>query len=451
MAATPLIAATAAKAQEALKRRKVRFVHVGLFDYDGCFRERRLPLDLARLAFDGKLEWCNNVRGWDSADAMWDPRPVAGEAVRIDPTSGRDYGFEDDAALYVADYIGVSAQASPRNLLAAQIKKADAMGYAVRCAFECELFILDETAASLREKNFDNLDFFAPDNRCWDGMPAAENAGFIADLDAAMADMDIPIFAFGLELGPGCFEATLRARDAMRAADDAALFKVFTKAFCHRHGLTASFMAQMDASVAGLSGHIHLSLADKKTAKPVFFDKRQPDNLSKAARHFTGGMLAHMADHTALSAHTVNAYRRLVPGNWSPRTPTWGLGNYSVAVRAIAAQADTARLEFRVPASDTNPHLAMAQMLATGLWGIENKTEPPKPVAGDARALKFARKKALPRNLLDAAERLLASKSARALYGDAFVEQFATSRLNEYTVCSRQVGAFERGRYMDVV
>lgn len=174
MAATPLIAATAAKAQEALKRRKVRFVHVGLFDYDGCFRERRLPLDLARLAFDGKLEWCNNVRGWDSADAMWDPRPVAGEAVRIDPTSGRDYGFEDDAALYVADYIGVSAQASPRNLLAAQIKKADAMGYAVRCAFECELFILDETAASLREKNFDNLDFFAPDNRCWDGMPAAE-------------------------------------------------------------------------------------------------------------------------------------------------------------------------------------------------------------------------------------------------------------------------------------
>ena len=115
-------------------------------------------------------------------------------------------------------------------------------------------------------------------------------------------------------------------------------------------------------------------------------------------RHFTGGMLAHMAEHTVLSAHTVNAYRRLVPGNWSPRTPTWGMGNYSVAVRAIAAQAETARLEFRVPASDTNPHLAMAQMLATGLWGIENKTEPPKPVDGDARGLKFARKKALPRN-----------------------------------------------------
>lgn len=451
MAAPSLAASTAAEALAALKARKARFVHVGMFDYEGSFRERRLPLDLAKLAFDGSLEWCNNVRGWDPTDAMWDPRPVVGEATRIDPASGRAYGFEKDAALYVTDYVGVSAAASPRDLLVSQVAKADAMGYAVKAAFECEYFILDESADSLREKKFSNLAFFAVDNRCWDAMPAAENAGFIADLDDAMAAMDIPLFAVGLELGPGCFEATLRARDCLRAADDAAFFKVFTKAFCHQHGLSASFMAQMDASVAGLSGHIHMSLADKKTGRPVFFDKRQPDNLSKTLRHFTGGMLTHMPDHTVLSAGTVNAYRRLVPGNWSPRTPTWGIGNYSVAVRAVAVNAAQARLEFRVPAADTNPHLAMAQMLATGLWGIEHKTEPPKPVTGNARDIAFPRRKALPRNLLDGAERLMASKSAKAFYGEAFVDQFGRSRLNEYTACSRDVSPFERSRYMDVV
>ncbi len=51
-----------------------------------------------------------------------------------------------------------------------------------------------------------------------------------------------------------------------------------------------------------------------------------------------------LPDCLALCSHTVNAYRRMVPGNWSPRSPTWGVGNSTAAVRVVASDPETARI-----------------------------------------------------------------------------------------------------------
>ena len=66
--------------------------------------------------------------------------------------------------------------------------------------------------------------------------------------------------------------------------------------------------------------------------------------------------------------------------------------------------------------------LLTAAALASGLWGIENKLKLGEPVKGNAYAKQHADRLQLPRTLMEAAERLKQSKSAKELFGKAFVD-----------------------------
>lgn len=443
---------TAAAAAAALEARRIQTVHVGIFDTNASLRERRMPTRHAVAALNGPYSFPNVVHRWDVAETVFDGASTfLSEPAAIDPTSGRVYPFETDAALYVADFTGPSAAHSPRRLLARQIAKADAMGYAVRAAFECEFTVLAETAESLRAGHFAAMRAFVPDNHCYAAVSGAAWADLLTGLEAVMARLEVPFYSLGTELGPGCVEATLEAREPLPAADDYALFKAFTRAYCRSRGLTASFMAQLGAGFQGLSGHLHLSLSDKASGRPAFADAASADGTSPVMRHFIGGLLRLLPEATALCTHTANAYRRMVPGNWSPRSPNWGFGNYSVAVRAVAGDAATTRIEFRVPAADTNPHLTLAMALGAGLWGIETKAEPPAPLEGDARDSVPEGFLPLPRTLAEAADRLSRSRTARALFGDDFIDHFVASRRHEDAVVQRFVSAEERARYLEAM
>ncbi len=444
-------AATSAEgAVAALERAGVRTVHIGILDMDSCLRERRVPVARAIAALHGAYTFPNVLHHWDTGESVYDPDLTYGdEDAAVDPTSGRAYPFEADAALFIADFVGPSADLSARRLLARQVERAARLGFTAKAAMECEFTVLAETADSVRAKNWAGLRAWAPDNRCFAGDSAATYAEFVAELDALAGELDIPLHGLGTELGPGCLEATLLAQEPLRAADDFALFRGFTKAFCRRRGLTASFMAQLGDGFQGLSGHLHLSLAEAKSGKPAFADPAAPDRVSATMRHFIGGLLRLLPEAVALTAHTANAYRRMVPGNWSPRTPTWGFRNYSVAVCASAQTPETTRIEFRVPAADTNPHLTMALALGAGLWGIETKAEPPAPATGNARDLVPEGFAPLPRTLAEAADRLDASRASRAIFGDAFIDHFVMTRRHEDAAVRRHVSAFERARYLE--
>ena len=80
-----------------------------------------------------------------------------------------------------------------------------------------------------------------------------------------------------------------------------------------------------------------------------------------------------LPDILPLFAPTVNSYKRLVEGAWAPTRVNWGLDNRTTALRVIAGSAKSTRLETRVNGSDSNPYLAMAAALASGLYGIEHK------------------------------------------------------------------------------
>jgi len=436
------VSATAEIAAE-LDRLGAEVVHVGLFDYATMFRERRMRRDDLLAGADTAV-FANVLPKWDTAESILAPGPYGSETIAYDPASLRPYPFEPRAAALVADYTGPQAEIMPRRLLARQIERAAKAGFDVLTAFEFEFIVLNETADTLRTKGFAGLTPFAPDNRCWSGQTAAAHAGFVANLESLLRGADIDLFGLGVELGPGCFEATLRHKPAMRAADDAAFFRMFTKAFCGQRDLTASFMPLLGADFPGIGGHINLSLHDRKSNGNAFANPRDPQGLSGIARRFLAGIIELVPEVFALCGHTVNAYRRLAPGSWAPKTVSWAPYNYAAAVRTAAETPAQTRLELRLPGS------ALAMMLGAGLDGLERGLDlADPPIAGGGPNEIPPHAPRLPADLLEATRRLRASANARRIFGDAFVEHFTMICEAEDAALRRAVSAAEVRRYLE--
>jgi glutamine synthetase len=262
---------------------------------------------------------------------------------------------------------------------------------------------------------------------------------------------DIDLFALGGELGPGCFEVTLRHQAPMRAADDAAFFRLYTKALCRRRNMTASFMPLLGDGFPGIGGHIVLSLRDRKTKRNLFADPKDTNALSATARSFLAGVIDLLPEAFPMLAHTVNAYRRLSPGSWAPKTASWAPYNYAAAVRTATETADMTRLELRLPGSDLNVHLGLALFLAAGLDGLDRKlklTDAPISAGGPNEIPKDAPR--LPADLLEATRRFRASAKAKRLFGTAFVDHFAAVCEAEDTTLRRAVSPAEVKRYLEL-
>ena len=69
--------------------------------------------------------------------------------------------------------------------------------------------------------------------------------------------------------------------DALRAADDAWLFKMLVKGLARRHGFAASFMAKPYPEYSGSGLHTHFSVIDAKGDN--IFDSRRPQGHGAAA------------------------------------------------------------------------------------------------------------------------------------------------------------------------
>jgi glutamine synthetase len=117
----------------------------------------------------------------------------------------------------------------------------------------------------------------------------------------------------------------------------------------------------------------------------------------------------------------------------------------------IPGSEKSQRVEYRIAAADANPYLALAVALGSGLWGIEHQLEPSKPVVGNAYEQKPQAEHALPGTLWEAAQRLRASKAARALFGDPFVEHFAATREWEERQFRKAITDWELARYFEII
>jgi glutamine synthetase len=266
-------------------------------------------------------------------------------------------------------------------------------------------------------------------------------------LQEALAGFGIEIEGLHTETGPGVYEVALAPRDAVTAADQAALFKTTVKQIAHRHGLTASFMAKWNAELPGCSGHVHQSLL--KNGSNAFYDARAPAGMSKTMRQYLAGQMALMQELTLMISPTVNSYKRYVPGLWAPLIASWGMENRTCALRVVGAgDANAIRIEHRQGAADMNPYIAIAAGLGAGLWGIEKQLSPPEATQGEAAQDGPAM---LPTTLREAVRRFAASKAARQLFGGEFVDHYAMTREWEARAYEHAVTDWELERYFESI
>lgn len=204
---------------------------------------------------------------------------------------------------------------------------------------------------------------------------------FFTDLYDASAAMGIPAQTAISEGGLGQFEINLNHQNALRAADDAWLFKALVKGIARKHGFAATFMAKPYADEAGNGMHVHFSVVDQDSAN-VFDDGSETG--SEVLRQAVAGCLAAMPASTLVFAPQGNSYDRLVPGAHAPTGAAWGYENRTTAIRIPGGASSARRIEHRVAGGDVNPYLMLATVLGAAMIGIEDQMQPPAPITGNA-------------------------------------------------------------------
>ena len=324
------------------------------------------------------------------------------------------------------------------------------MGYHAEFAQEFEWFNFKETPQSLQEKGFTNMQPLTPGMFGYSILRTSQNSDFYYDLFNLLTQFDIPIEGLHTETGPGVYEAAIAHCEVLSAADKALLFKTAVKEIAAKHGIAATFMAKWNQELPGCSGHIHQSLWSKNLANNLFHDEADVNKMSELHKQYLAGQLYCMPHLLPMYAPTINSYKRLVEGAWAPTTITWGVDNRTTALRVINTSKQHTRLETRIPGSDTNPYLAIAAALASGLYGIKNKLNLDiAPTVGNGYADKS--NGSLHANLFDAATAMQNSPIAKELFGGAFVQHFTQTRLWEHRQYAKSVSDWELKRYFEII
>ncbi|WP_028671035.1 glutamine synthetase family protein [Saccharospirillum impatiens] len=449
---------TKADVKAIIEERNASQVKVGVFDIDGVLRGKYMSRSKFLSALEGGFGFCDVVLGWDSNDQLYDNVDYTGwhtaypdAWVNIIPDSCREIPSEGDTLFFLCEFTGPAESICPRGLLRRVLARADSLGFSALAACEFEFFLFEETPKTVRDKHYQHMNSITPGFFGYSVLRSSVMAEFYNDFMDYCNAMDTPVEGFHTETGPGVLEAALAVDSALNAADKAALFKTFTKVYAQRNGMMATFMAKWSADYPGQSGHMHVSLFNKDGSSAFYDEAGGEHNMSETMRHFIGGQQALMPEFLAMIACTVNSYTRLIPGAWAPTSASWGIENRTCALRAIPGSPKSQRVEYRISAADINPYIALAAALASGLWGIENQIEPDAPIAGTAYDVEFSPERTLPVTLMDAAGRLRASKAARELFGDAFVDHYAATREWEEREFRKAITDWELQRYFEII
>jgi len=374
------------------KNPQVRSIRVAAADLNGQPRGKRIPTRFADKAIEDGTRFPFSVLNLDIWGEDIDGSPLVLESGDKDgvlrptergfmpmpwlesPTALLPiWMYHDDGRPYAGD---------PRHALNAVLQRYKQRGLTPVCAVELEFFLIDDSGRKLqvppsprtgkRRQAGDILSMRALD----------QFDNFFTDLYDACEEMDIPADTAISEAGLGQFEINLmHCDDALRAADDAWLFKMLVKGLARKHGFAASFMAKPYPDYPGSGLHTHFSVLDAEGEN--VFDNGGPEGTDML-RHAVAGCLAAMAGSALIFAPHENSFARMVPGNHAPTGISWAYENRTSSIRIPSGNPKARRIEHRVSGGDVNPYLMLAAVLGAAITGIEDAQEPPAPITGNA-------------------------------------------------------------------
>lgn len=365
---------------------------------------------------------------WTNGDADYLGKPVPGTLVRA-PWLGATFA---QVLLSVYELDGSPCPYDPRHVLRRVIDRFKEFDLTPVVACELEFFLVDRERGPNGELRIPASPVTG--NRSWDiqvyGLRELDDFDpFFRDLYAACDVQGIPVESAISEYAPGQLEMTLRHRpDALRAADDAIMYKRAIKGVAVRHGVEATFMAKPFSDVAGSGQHLHVSLADKDGNNAFASEKPEGSDLLKFA---VGGMQALLEDSMAVFAPNANSYRRFRANTYAPVAPTWGINNRTVSFRVPAGPAHTRHIEHRVCGADANPYLAVAALLAAVHHGVKHRLDPGAPVEGNGYAKAAEMGMKLPDNWFKALELFEGSARMKDYFGADFHRVFVAVKRAE--------------------
>lgn len=356
---------------------------------------------------------------WEDGDADRYCKPVPGTLVRS-PWLGQN-AAQFTTSFYELD--GTPNDLDPRHVLGRVVDRLVDHGLTPVVAVELEFFLLEMDGGRPAIARGQESGERPTTHDVYSLRELQDFKPFFDDLYAACDAQGLPLESAISEYAPGQFELTLRHKpDALRATDDALMYKRLVKGVAARHGMIACFMAKPFAQAAGNGMHLHVSMADDAGANA--FASEDPQG-APILRHAIGGMKELLGESMAIFAPNANSFRRFKANSYAPVAPTWGVNNRTVSLRVPAGPPPSRHVEHRICGADANPYLAMAAVLAAMHHGMANRVDPGPAIEGNGyeQAPEDYR---LPNHWAAAIEALKTSERMRDYLGDRFVTQFCT-------------------------
>ncbi|MEP7107723.1 MAG: glutamine synthetase family protein [Ferruginibacter sp.] len=435
-------------------------VKLAVTDVDGILRGKMISFEKFTSIVEKGFGFCNVVFGWDSSDLAYDNSLYTGwhtgypdATAVVDLDTFRQVPWDNDTPFFLADFRdakGNDLPVCPRSLLKKICRQAGDAGYTPYFSQEFEWFNLVDNTNELYAGKFRDAKPISNSMFGYSMQRPAQKNEYFNDLFDLLRKFGVPLEGLHTETGPGVYEAAIMYSEILEAADRAVLFKSAVKQIAHNHGVIATFMAKFNEHLPGCSGHVHQSLWSKEKKQNLFYDKKNSVGISALMESYMAGQLTCLPFILPMYAPTVNSYKRLVEGAWAPTTLTWAIDNRTTALRALPGSNQSARLETRVVGSDTNPYLAMAACLATGLYGIKNKLKLKTP-ATSGNGYGDTKNGSLPKDLWEATQAMKGSSIAKELFGAEFVDHFTATREWEWRQFSKVVTDWELKRYLEII
>lgn len=352
-------------------------------------------------------------------------------------------GWEKGTGVVVASITkdGAPIELAPRSILERVVADWKAMGLTPMIGFELEAFLFEPDG----DRGWRPI--HTPGSYVYGTGTSVDPSGTIDEVMDTAREMGIELESVNSEYDDGQFELTLRYDEALKAADDAFLFKVMAKEVAAKRGYLLTFMGKPITERGGSGIHINFSLMDEN-GHNALSDLSDPNGIGSLARQCIAGMVHDHVSMTALLAPTVNAYKRLQPSSLNGYYANWGYDHRGVAVRIPPTRGEGTRLEHRLADGATSVHLAAAATLVAALRGVSMDLECPPAETQDC-ITGVDTDITVPASLEAALDALEADKEFVEAFSPSYVEGFLAVKRAEWERYLTHTTDWEIAEYLE--
>ena len=428
-----------------VERGAVDTVLLALTDMQGRLQGKRLTARhfLAEVAKHG-AEGCNYLLGVDVEMATvagysmfsWE-RGYGDFVLSPDLATLRAVPWQEGTVICLADVAwedGSDVRVSPRQILRGQLERLRERGWSANAGTELEFIIFKDTYEQAWQQGYRELVPANLYNVDYSLLGTARVEPLMRRIRNSMEAAGMLCEDSKGECNFGQHEINFHYADALRTADEHAIYKNGVKEIAALEGVSITFMAKYDQR-EGNSCHIHFSLADDDGA---LFERDRA-----LFESFLAGQLAALRELTVLLAPNINSYKRFAGASFAPTAVAWGHDNRTCALRVVG-KGPALRFENRVGGADLNPYMALSAIIAAGLHGVDQGLELEPAFEGNAYAAHD--KPLIPHSLAAARELFAASTIARDAFGDDVVDHYVNAADVEIEAFGAAVTDWERSR-----